>query len=573
MKRTLKIVIPIVLILAILIGAYWYFIRTNPKLTAGLCTDVADWMMSKDHPSVAVWFYGRARVLDPLNGELSLKLSNAYRRNGNFTMTERTLVKAIQDAPDNTELYLTLSSVFVQQDKLLDAQKMLDNLVNDSVIADISAIRPAAPTVSPEGNRYNDYITVELTGSGKDTIYYTIDGSFPSLVGDAYNGPFQLEAGETTVCAIAVGENGLVSPATYVGYTVAGVVEDVTLHDAALEAQVRETLHIDTRTLRTDDLWKITELHLPEGLTSTEDLPYFTGLTKLVIWDKGTLDYSFLSGLYALRHLELDHCSLSSEDLAKIAAMPNLEELILTNCGLSNISPLGRLTGLKLLDLTDNSINDINALIPLNALESLYLGHNALTALPVFAGYQSLHTLDLSYNALTDISPLAACPSIQKLNISNNRLTSISAVGSLPALTFLNASVNQVEDVSALAACTNLDTFIMEDCLIKTIDFLNDIASIREVDIDYNEIVAAPQFREDCLLESFSAMHNYLEDLTGLSGLQYLVIVNADYNNVRDISVLADCPVLAQVNVYGTYVHDGGVLTEKGVVVNYTPAF
>ena len=152
-------------------------------------------------------------------------------------------------------------------------------------------------------------------------------------------------------------------------------------------------------------------------------------------------------------------------------------------------------------------------------------------------------------------------------------MTSISAVGSLPALTFLNASVNQVEDVSALAACTNLDTFIMEDCLIKTIDFLNDIASIREVDIDYNEIVAAPQFREDCLLESFSAMHNYLEDLTGLSGLQYLVIVNADYNNVRDISVLADCPVLAQVNVYGTYVHDGGVLTEKGVVVNYTPAF
>ena len=105
-----------------------------------------------------------------------------------------------------------------------------------------------------------------------------------------------------------------------------------------------------------------------------------------------------------------------------------------------------------------------------------------------------------------------------------------------------------------MAACTNLDTFIMEDCLIKTIDFLNDIASIREVDIDYNEIVAAPQFREDCLLESFSAMHNYLEDLTGLSGLQYLVIVNADYNNVRDISVLADCPVLAQVNVYGTYV-------------------
>ena len=171
MKRTLKIVIPIVLILAILIGAYWYFIRKNPKLTAGFCTDTADWMISKNHPSVAVWFYDRARELDPMNGELSLKLANAYRRNGNFTMTERTLVKAIQDAPDNTELYLTLSSVFVQQDKLLDAQKMLDNLVNDAVIAEIAELRPQAPSISPEGNRYSDYITVELTGQDGDAIY------------------------------------------------------------------------------------------------------------------------------------------------------------------------------------------------------------------------------------------------------------------------------------------------------------------------------------------------------------------------------------------------------------------
>ena len=573
MKRTLKIVIPIVLILAILIGAYWYFIRKNPKLTAGFCTDTADWMISKNHPSVAVWFYDRARELDPMNGELSLKLANAYRRNGNFTMTERTLVKAIQDAPDNTELYLTLSSVFVQQDKLLDAQKMLDNLVNDAVIAEIAGLRPQAPSISPEGNRYNDYITVELTGQDGDAIYYTTDGSFPSLTSNAYTGPFQLEAGETTVCAVAVGKNGLVSPAAYVGYTVSGVVEDVTLQDAALEAQVRELLHVSNRTLRTSDLWGITELQLPEGLTTTADLPYFTGLTRLVIWDKGTLDYSFLSSLYALRHLELDHCSLSSEDLAKIAALPNLEELILSNCGLSNISSLSSLTGLKLIDLTENSINDASALVSMHALEAIYLGHNALTALPDFTGFPALHTLDLSYNALADVGPLASCPSIQKLNVSHNRLTAIGAVGSLPALTFLNASVNQVEDVSALAACTNLETFVMEDCLIKTIDFLDDIVSIREVDIDYNEIVSAPHFRDDCLLESFSAMHNYLADLSGLSGLQHLTVVNADYNNVRDISVLASCPVLAQVNVYGTYVHSGGVLEDKGVVVNYTPAF
>ena len=49
--------------------------------------------------------------------------------------------------------------------------------------------------------------------------------------------------------------------------------------------------------------------------------------------------------------------------------------------------------------------------------------------------------------------------------------------------------------------------------------------------------------------------------------------MNADYNNIRDISVLTACPALVQVNVYHTNVHEGGALAEKGVVVNFTPEF
>ena len=74
-------------------------------------------------------------------------------------------------------------------------------------------------------------------------------------------------------------------------------------------------------------------------------------------------------------------------------------------------------------------------------------------------------------------------------------------------------------------------------------------------------------------MERFSAAHNFLEDLSGLAGLPSLGYVNADYNNIRDISVLKTCPVLAQVNVYGTYIHSGGVLAEQGVQVFFTPAF
>ena len=58
--------------------------------------------------------------------DLALKLAQAYRNSSNFTQTERTLVNAIYASPDDTRLYVALSKVYVEQDKLMDAQQMLD---------------------------------------------------------------------------------------------------------------------------------------------------------------------------------------------------------------------------------------------------------------------------------------------------------------------------------------------------------------------------------------------------------------------------------------------------------------
>ncbi len=132
-------------------------------------------------------------------------------------------------------------------------------------------------------------------------------------------------------------------------------------------------------------------------------------------------------------------------------------------------------------------------------------------------------------------------------------------------------SNNEITDASPLAACVNLENFVMTDNKLANIDFLTGFAKLKEINIDYNDVEAVPVFGEGCPLESFSAAHNFLEDLSGLVGLQYLSYVNADYNNIRDISVLKGCPALTQVNVYGTYIRSGGVLADNGVIVNYSP--
>ena len=573
MKKTIKIVLPILLVLALLVVGYWFFFQYRVDLTTGLLRSVADSQLEGGHYGVAVRCYSWARSLDPGDAELSLKLAEAYEKNGNYTKTESTLVHAIYSAPEDVRLYAALSRVYVAQDKLLDAQQMLDNIANQEVRETLAARRPAAPVISPAGGFYSDYIEVSVSQPENATCCVTLDGDYPSREQDVYSAPFTLPGGETTLCALAVNEEGLVSTAVYVGYTVAGVVEEASFQDPVLLSAVQELLHRGSRSLRTDELWGIEELTLPEGLTESADLRYFTGLRKLVGKNLGELDYGFLSAMPELRYLELENCAVSPEALRQIAACGKLDVLILANCGLSDVSALGSLTGLRILDLSDNSLSSLNGLETLAALDELYLGHNALENLPVLRGFKSLRILDLSYNALRYAVGVSSCTSLERLNLSHNRLLSLTPLSALTELVWLNASNNEINDSTPLAPCTKLEGFVMTNNKLTEVDFLANCPNIKDVNIDYNDVEAVPAFQADCPLETFSAAHNFLADLTGLGGLQKLTTVNADYNNIRDISVLANCPALAQVNVYGTYIRSGGALAENGVIVNFTPGF
>ncbi|MBR7009723.1 MAG: leucine-rich repeat domain-containing protein [Oscillospiraceae bacterium] len=574
MKKTLKTVIPILLVLVLLAVGYWFFFRARADVTAGLLLDLAESQAESGHYSMAIRCYRWANSLNPQDAEIALRLAEVYRQSGNYSKTESTLVHAIYDAPSDVRLYEALSRVFVDQDKLLDAQQLLDEVSNPEARAALEAKRPAAPTVNPEAGSYSDYITVELGGIEEGTVCCaTLDGSYPSLTGDVYEGAFSLPAGDTTVRAVIVGENGLVSPALYAEYRVAGVVEDVEFHDEALLAATQELLHRSGRTLRTDELWGIESFTLPEGLTDTTDLQHYTGMNKLVGAGLGELDYGFLSAMPELRYLELENCVVSMENLQQIAACEQLEVLILADCGISNVEPLRRLSSLRILDLSDNSVSSISALTALRALDELYLGHNALTSLPILRGMDTLRILDLSYNALDYVGGISACPAIERLNLSHNRLKTVTSLSALTNLVWLNASNNAVSDSAPLAPCTKLESLLMSNNKLTDVDFLQGCPNIREVNIDYNDVTSVPAFQLECPLESFSAAHNFLENLSGLGGLKSLAYVNADYNNIRDINILTTCPALTQVNVYGTYIRSGGPLAENGVVVNFTPGF
>ena len=56
-----------------------------------------------------------------------------------------------------------------------------------------------------------------------------------------------------------------------------------------------------------------------------------------------------------------------------------------------------------------------------------------------------------------------------------------------------------------------------------------------------------------------------------LGGMSNLTYVSMDYNKLTDISALANCQNLVQVNVYGNTIGDVSALTSHSIIVNYDP--
>ena len=241
MKHTLKIILPIILILAIVIGACWFFLIARRDVTESIFVYWGEHFYEAGRYSRAVAFYKAAMRFAPKDAELAIRLADAYKKSGNYTKAEYTLVSAITQIPDSVSLYVALSGTYVEQDKLLDAETMLSRITNDAVRTQIDALRPAAPVIEPESGNYSEYIDVTVTGSS-GTVYAVCNSDFPASAQDIYTGPISLEAGESRIVALSVAENGLVSDAAYAGYTVGNVVEEVKLADAGLDAYVRELL-------------------------------------------------------------------------------------------------------------------------------------------------------------------------------------------------------------------------------------------------------------------------------------------------------------------------------------------
>ncbi len=571
MKKTLRILLPIILALAILLCLTWYLFIYDREFTRDLLLDCARYCEDNGNHAAATWFYNRAYYQANDNDAVAIELAEQYMASGNYTKAEFTLSNAIADG-GGVDLYIALCKTYIQQDKLLDAVTMLGNITNPKIKSQLDQLRPKAPVVAPEPGFYNQYISVSIEAEN-GTLYVSADGKYPSTHTAPCTTPINLNEGENTLYAIVVSESGLVSPLSVYGYTVGGVVKAVTFSDPAMEASVRNVLNIsEDKPVYTNDLWKITDFTVPTDAQVYSDLAYMTYLERLTIQSGQASQLTCIAPLATLTELKITDVSIDQETLSMIAALPKLKKLTLSNCSLASISPLASAQGLVNLDLSQNTIRNIDALSNISGLQELNLQHNAVVDLTALSKCDSLTKLDVSYNALTSLSPICNLSGLTWLNAERNSILSLEDMSRLTALKYLSLSHNGLTSIGNLSTCTGLTELFISNNALTDISSLSSLTGLMYFDFSYNQVTDIPTWSESCALVSIDGSHNLISVLDVLSGLKQLNNVYMDYNaEVSSVDKLASCPMLIQVNVYGTKVTDVSALTAQSVIVNYNP--
>lgn len=571
MKNFWKTLVPILLALLIIASLLWYCFVYDRDFTRDMLLVQARRQSTNGNPKIASWFYDLAYEHSGQDENVAIELANQFKADGNYTKAEYTLSNAIADG-GTAELYMALCQTYVEQDKLLDAVTMLDNIADPVIKAELDALRPAAPTSDPVSGFYSQYVSVNLNGSGS-TLYYSTDGEYPSTADPAYAEPFTLGGGETTVYCVSVSDNGLVSPLSILGFTVGGVIEEVSFHDPVIENTIREMIdRVDPEPLFSSELWNIHSFVLPADAQYVDDLTKFTYMQSLEITGQTFDSLRFLTSLTELNELKLIDCRIQTDDLSIIAALPNLKRLTLSDCSLSTISGLEKAQNLEYINLSNNTIRNLEPMAHLMKLQEIDLSHNALTSLNALSALNNLQKLDVSYNSLTSIAPIATCTKLNWINANHNEIPSLGAIDNLPGLQYLAVSNNALSEIYELENCTTLKELYVSENEIEDIAFLSALVDLEVLDFSNNIVETLPEWPDEAKLRSIDGSHNAIKSVDCLSNQMNLTHVNMDYNEIKSIKALEDCYKLVVVNVYGNEIDGVKELTEHDIIVNWDPS-
>ena len=491
--------------------------------------------------------FASAKNSKPKSQEAYLKLAQSYSALGDHESAGAALDEAIERKLTSAEtgleqLYMLRIKEYSAAGQLADAVSYTDGIADQYILRKIQEIRPADLEYSPTYGSYDRTLKMTITAAEELTVYYTTDGTYPDNRSRIYAEPINIGAGRTTVTAIAVNPDGLVSPLLSVTYDVTSGNDVAEFDDAKIEAMVRASLSKPNGVIRLKELEAVTDLN-NEGFDGTiktlSDLDKMPNLQTLILdGEPNIVSFSQLSGKSALQTLTLSDCGMDSTDINVLSGLSALETLDLSSNSLTSISALSGLSELKFVYLSQNRIEDLSPLSACKKLVCIDASQNRITAVPDFDDASSLETLILGINRISDISTL-------------HRFTS---------LTYLDISKNSIISAKNLASLKNLTSLYIDGNDIANFDFLSSLTKLTTLNVSNTSFVSTKPIA-GLKLESFYAGNTgiaSLDDIKDVSELTWLAIGNT---NVTELAPIAGANALDYLDITGCNIKDLQVLS------------
>ncbi|KAJ9438372.1 Protein phosphatase 1 regulatory subunit SDS22-like protein [Diplonema papillatum] len=199
---------------------------------------------------------------------------------------------------------------------------------------------------------------------------------------------------------------------------------------------------------------------------------------------------------------------LVTEKVGKMSDWASVTELNISSCSIRELSLLDHLPSLLHLKCDHNLLSDLSGLRSCNSLLSLNLNGNRISTpdpmsqptahhsvvIPLGKCLEhmlSLESLSLEGNQITSISGLSLKqPNLRFLNLRSNDISRVDGLDFVPHLCELILDRNRLRALEdkCFTACTGLKDLRAEENMIKTLDGLKSLSSLRRLFLTANRV-------------------------------------------------------------------------------------
>ncbi len=204
----------------------------------------------------------------------------------------------------------------------------------------------------------------------------------------------------------------------------------------------------------------------------------------------------------------------------------------------------------------------------LEGLEELTLSDDGISDLSFLEGLENLTSLDISGNMIQDIEILSEFTALEQLNIAaNEKLNTISPIKDLESLRELK--LYGLTEVSPYELCsmTGLTSLDMSGMDLQDLDFLSGLTQLKELDLGYNDFNNIDDLKTLTSLETLYLTHGDMTDIEVLENLDNLQIL--DIGSAQDVESLAPLQNLTNLKELHVDFVDAAETWEGREVIQY----